>query len=288
MPAKLTEYYRLTKPGIIYGNLLTTAGGFLFAAGRSPDVRLLAATLLGTGLIIGSACVYNNYLDRHIDARMTRTAKRAMVQGTVSVKAALAYGALLGVAGTAILTLLTNPITVALGVIGFIAYVLIYTYAKRHTVHSTLIGTISGATPIVAGYTAVTGRFDLTALILFSVMVIWQMPHFYAIAMFRKDDYAAANIPVLSVAKGLRTTRTYTIWYIAGLLPVVGALAVFGRGGYIYAVVMSGFVLYWLAMALLTMQQGLAYAAWARRVFGNSLIFLLLFSIMLSVDAWLP
>ncbi|MDB5181323.1 MAG: protoheme farnesyltransferase, partial [Candidatus Saccharibacteria bacterium] len=198
----LKAYYRLTKPGIIYGNLLTAIGGFLFGAQGDINPYLLVAMSVGTSMIIASACVFNNYIDRDIDAYMARTKKRALVSKQISPTKALIFGGALGLIGVIVLYCFTNIPTLALGIIGFVSYVFLYTFSKRRTVYSTLIGSISGSTPIAAGYTAATGQFDSAALILFLIMAIWQLPHFYAIGIFRRDDYAAAGVPILSVVKG--------------------------------------------------------------------------------------
>jgi len=206
----LKAYYRLTKPGIIYGNLLTAAAGFLFASKWHIVPGLFAATLAGTSLVIAAACVYNNYIDRNIDKRMARTKKRALVQGTISGKHALIFATMLGVLGFALLLAYTNTLVTVIGVIAFIDYVVLYGISKRRSVYGTIVGSISGAAPIVAGYVAVTNQFDLGALLLFFILVYWQMPHFYGIAMYRFDDYKAAGIPVLPVQKGMARGRDRT------------------------------------------------------------------------------
>jgi protoheme IX farnesyltransferase len=284
----IKTYYRLTKPGIIYGNILSALGGFLFASQGNIDAVQLLATLFGMALVIAAACVCNNYIDRHIDAHMARTSRRALVMQSVSNCAALAFAGVMGILGFIILAFGTNSIVVVIGTVGFVSYVGLYTYAKRKTWHSTLIGTISGATPIIAGYTAASGRLDLAAVLLFVIMVIWQMPHFYAIAMFRKDEYAAAGVPIISVVRGLRITRAYTVIYIALLLIPVMLLYWLGNTGLTFLVAVSAFNLFWLGISLRNIGRRVAYAAWARFVFAHSLLFLLLLSIMLSVDAWLP
>ncbi|HSH55271.1 MAG TPA: UbiA family prenyltransferase, partial [Candidatus Limnocylindrales bacterium] len=164
-------YYQLTKPGIIYGNLLTAIGGFLYASEGRIDILLLLALAVGMSLVIASGCVFNNYLDRDIDAKMQRTQKRALVSAEISTQNALIYGAVLGISGAAILALYTNLTTLLLGIVGFVSYVGLYTYLKRRTIHGTLIGTIPGATPLIAGYTAVNGQLGLDALLLFLIMV---------------------------------------------------------------------------------------------------------------------
>ncbi len=283
----LKAYYRLTKPGIIYGNILTAAAGFLLGSNGHIHIGRLLAALAGTALVIASACVINNYIDRDIDAKMARTKKRALVRGTITGTQALIYAAVLGVIGFTILHTYTNALTVGVGVVGFIDYVVLYTWSKRHTQLATLIGSISGATPITAGYTAATGAFDAGALLVFIVMVIWQMPHFYAISLFRKDDYAAAHIPVLPLAKGIRRTKIHILLYIAAFAAAVTALTVYNVTGYTFLAIMILLTGVWFWRGL----QGLPSTddkRWGRKMFLFSLIMLLALSLLLSVDTWLP
>lgn len=280
-------YYQLTKPGIIYGNVLTAAGGFLFAAKGNINCHLLLATLVGTSLVIASACVFNNLTDRTIDRLMSRTRRRALISGTISGRSAVVYATVLGCIGISVLVAGTNSLVVVLGIVGFLAYVILYGYTKRRTVHGTLVGTISGATPIIAGYCAVTGRLDTAALLLFLIMVFWQMPHFYAIAMYRHDDYAAAHIPVLPVAQGMWTTKIHILIYLTAFMLAVAALTLYGSTGYSFLVLMLGIGGYWLWRGI----QGFNTsdnARWARSMFGVSLLVLLTLSAALAVDPWLP
>ncbi|MBX4201823.1 heme o synthase [Candidatus Saccharibacteria bacterium] len=283
----MRTYYYLAKPGIIYGNLIYATAGFLLASKGDINFWLLVATLLGTSMGIASACVFNNYIDRDIDQHMERTKKRALVQHTIPVKSALTYATVLGLVGYAILAVYTNWLTVLVGTIGFIVYVFLYTYGKRKTIYSTLIGSISGSAPPVAGYVAVTGSFDGAALLLFLILTFWQMPHFYAIAIYRIKDYKAANLPVLPVVKGIRATKIQIIVYIAAFTVAVVMLSVLGYTGWTYLVVVGAISLAWLRIAY----QGLAAKnseKWARSVFKFSLVVTLAFSFMLSVNAWLP
>lgn len=280
-------YYRLTKPGIIYGNAIAAAGGFLLASNGHINFGLFLATLAGLSLVIASACVTNNYIDRDIDAKMARTKNRALASGAVSVRNSLIYAAGLGLAGALTLALFTNILTATLALFGWFAYVVLYGIGKRRTVHGTVIGSISGAVPPVVGYCAVTNRLDAGALLLFLVLVCWQMPHFYAIAMYRLKDYAAASIPVLPLKKGSHATKVQMLVYILAFIVATSLLTVLGYTGYTHLAVMILLGLAWLRLSL----QGFKAASdeqWARKLFGFSLIVLLVFSAIISVDAWLP
>ncbi len=283
----LKRYYRLTKPGIVYGNSLAALGGFLLAAHGQVELARLAAAMIGLALIIASACVFNNFIDRDIDQLMARTKRRALATGRISGRAALIYGTLLGAAGAVLLGLFTNLLTLALALAGWILYVVVYTYFKRHTVYGTQIGSLSGAVPPVVGYAAVTGRLDLAALLLFAVMVIWQMPHFYAIAIFRQKDYAAAAVPVLPVKRGASTARRHIIAYMILLTLTVPLFTVFGITGNVFLIETAAVNLAWLQAALSSWSEP-DDTVWARRVFKLSLLVLLNLCLMWSVGGLLP
>ena len=281
-------YYRLTKPGIVYSNVMTTVAGYLFAGRFRGSIAELAVVMFGTGMIIASACVFNNYIDRSIDAKMTRTRRRALVTHEIAVRDALLFGALLGIIGFALLWL-TNVMTVLVGVGAFVSYVVLYGVAKRRSVHGTLVGTLPGAAPLLAGYTAVSGRLDMTALLLFLVMLAWQMAHFYAIAIYRREDYAAAGLPVRSVRKGVRNTNVHIVVYMLAYLVVVSALTITHREGYLFALVSIVLGARWLNIAATGLMRPEAdEALWARQTFFWSLIVLLGFSLMLPLGALLP
>jgi protoheme IX farnesyltransferase len=279
-------YYQLTKPGIVYSNVMTAAAGFLLASNGHLNFTLLIYLLAGTALIIASACVFNNYIDRGIDAKMARTKKRAIASGEISARSALTYATILGFLGFVILSN-TNWLTVAIGFGAIFSYVVLYGIAKRKTVHGTLVGTVPGGASLVAGYTAVSGKLDAEALILFLIMVAWQMPHFYSIAMYRLKDYKAAEIPVNPIVRGMKNTKFQIICYIFAFLLACSALSVFGYAGLTYRVVMIVVGTYWLWKGV----RGINVhddSKWARGMFGFSLITLLVFSAMISLNSWLP
>ncbi len=275
----LKDYYRLAKPGIIYGNVFTTIAAFLFASQwHFKGPWLFTATVFGISLIIGSACVFNNYLDRDLDAQMERTRNRVLVTGVIRAHHALIYGAVLGVFGTVILFLFVNILTTAIALIGFIFYVVLYGVAKRRSHWGAVIGSIPGAIPIVVGYTAVMNHLDPTAWILFLVLVAWQMPHFYAIALYRLDEYRAAKIPVLPAVKGWETTKIHIVLYILLYIVATGLLWVFGYAGYVYLFLVEGSGLAWLWKAFSGSD-----AVWARKLFLFSLIVLVVFCVAIAI-----
>ena len=293
MPLRQTirAYYSLTKPGVLYGNVLTAAAGFIFgslALSGRIDPWLCAATIIGTTLVIAAACVLNNYLDQDIDKIMERTKQRALVTGSISSRGALVFSIVLAVIGTLILARWTNWLVVGIGIAGFVTYVWLYgALSKRRSVHGTLVGSISGAMPILAGYCAVSGRIDIAAVLLFVIMFAWQFPEFYSIAIYRFKEYKAAGIPLLPIVKGIRRTKIeiliYTVIFVAATL----ALTPLGYTGYIYLVVMAILGARWLQLAV----QGFSAHdsdAWARRMFGFSMIMILGLCVMLAVGPVLP
>lgn len=282
------EYYQLAKPGIVRGNLLSLLAGYFLAASLYGfDFPALIGVLVGTALVIASGCVFNNLLDRNIDAKMERTKKRALVRHTISLRAAVVYGVILGVVGFCFLWFLTNPLTTAVGMLGIVWYVVIYGYAKRHTPWSTLIGSVCGATPPVAGYVAITGTFDAAALILFIILTVWQMPHFYAIAIRREDEYRAGGIPVLAVVKGAATTKKRIIAYMVLFCLTTPWLTLLGYTGMTYLVLSAALSVYWLTVAIRTWNEP-NDKKWAGRIFGVSLLVLLLQSAIIATGHLLP
>lgn len=266
--------------------MLTAAAGFLFGSKGGVDLSLFLALLAGTAFVIASACVFNNYIDRGLDAKMERTKKRALVSGQISPAHAITYGSILGLAGVLVL-LQTNWLTLCIGAFAFFSYVVLYGIAKRKSVHGTLVGTLPGSASLVAGYTAASNQLDLAAAMLFLIMVTWQMPHFYSIAMFRLKDYKAAGLPVWPVKKGMKSTKLQIMLYIFIFIFASISLSIYGHAGLVYLVVMGGVGLYWLWKGINGFN-ATDDTKWARGMFGFSLIVLLTLSVTLSVGSILP
>ena len=284
--ARLRAYYYLTKPGIIRGNILTATAGFLLAAKDHIAIGLLLVTLSGLALVIAAACVSNNILDRGIDKRMARTAKRALVNGRISVRGASVYAAILLTIGSCLLFFYVNLLTLVLALMGYIAYVAIYGYYKRRSTLGTAVGSISGAIPPVVGYVAVSNHIDAAAVILFVILVCWQMPHFFAIAMYRLKDYASAELPVLPVKKGLLNTKIQCLIYITLYGGASLALTVKGYTGTVYAACMGIICVVWLGLSI----QGFYTQnneAWARKLFFFSLIAITIQCLLIGATALL-
>jgi protoheme IX farnesyltransferase len=277
------EYYALTKPGIIYGNALTAAAGFFVAAHKHINFPLFLITLGGISLIVASGCVFNNYIDRDIDAKMERTKSRPLVRSAISLHDAIAFGILLGILGTAVLYF-TNLLTIAVALFGLFMYVVVYSlWSKRNTLHATVIGAIAGAVPPVVGYAAVSNSLDLGALILFLIHFTWQMPHALAIAIRRFDDYRAANIPVMPVALGIMPAKAQMLCYTVAFFLASTALGLTDYAGPIYLEVMALIGIAWFILCL----QGFWAKddkKWAKNVFLFSLIIILAFSLLCVIN----
>lgn len=282
----LSSYYAVLKPERTLANVLTTAAGFLLASAWEVDMSLLLATLAGTSLIVASACAVNNATDRGIDAKMPRTQKRALVAKTVPLKNVLLLAIIFGAVGFGLLIAYVNWLTVIIGLVGYIDYVVLYAWTKRHTVHSTLVGTISGSAPLVAGYVAVTNRIDTTVLLLGLVMVFWQMAHFFAIAVYRTDDYRAANLPVFAVIRGQTQTKQRIMLYIVMFAACLPLLVIIGGLSTLVLIVLLPLTIRWMWL-------GFSPAAannlqWGRQMFASSLSVLLLFCGLLAFGTVLP
>lgn len=276
-------YYHLAKPGIVRGNTLAAIAGFLFASGYYQQFSFgtFFGMTTGTLLVIASGCVFNNYIDRKIDRKMERTRKRELVTHKISHRSALIYASTLLLASTILFLTLTNYLTCLIALFGFLTYVILYGIAKRKGTYGTLVGAVAGAIPPVIGYSAVSHRIDVAAIILFTTMFIWQLPHFYAIAMFRIKDYQAANIPVLPSIRGALVTRYAIISSIIVFIFTSSLLTLTGYTGYIYLVAITSLGIYWLYSSVRSFQKD--DTSWARYVFKRSLIVLLVWSLLLSL-----
>ena len=282
--ASWRDYYNLAKPRMIMTNLITAFGGFWVASKWSIDWLDLAFMLIGSALVMGSGCVFNNVLDREHDQKMERTKKRAIPTGVIPLGAAIAYGTVLGLAGLAALYFLVNPLTALLGVVGHIAYVMIYTYwLKPTSTWSTSVGGISGAVPPVIGYCAVTNSLDIGAILLFGLLFFWQPPHFWALGIRKREEYRAAGYPLLPVVKGVLRTKWQMVPYLIALYPTTVLL---------YTMEYVGIVFLIGGLALLTVWTWQCVRgffakddnAWAMSAFKYSLYYLTFVFLLMVAD----
>ena len=217
---RAADFLELTKPRITTMVLVTTAIGYL-AAGRTLAEARAVACAIGVGLLTAGAGALNHLFEREIDALMHRTANRPLVSGRMAPGTALAYGLVLTVGGLAVLVLAVNPLTAMVGAFAFASYVFAYTPLKRVTSLATIVGAVPGALPPVLGWTAASNALGVGAWVLFSILFLWQLPHFLAISWLYRDDYARAGLPILSVGDPQgRATSRQAVLYGAALLPV--------------------------------------------------------------------
>lgn len=288
---KINAYHQLTKPGVTYGNVLTVIAGYFFAVAGRVVVSDFVDVTLGMTLVIASACVLNNYLDQDIDVHMKRTKNRPSARGEISGENMVLFSATLLFIGIALLFVHFSHSIVAYAMAGFITYVWLYgALSKRRSVHGTVVGSISGAIPIFVGYLAGNGGVvDLGAIIVFLILFFWQFPEFYSISIYRRDEYAAAGIPVISVSKGVPATIkqiiVYTVLYVLSTLSVTLA----GYAGWVYFVVMFVSGARWIQLAYKGFGiKASRYDAWSKQMFRYSMLAILLLCVMLSVGPVLP
>src|SRR5213593_3055977 len=231
----LSDYATLTKPKVQSLLLLTTVAAMEIAG--DPSLSLIAATCLGGYLSAGGAGAVNHWFDRDLDARMARTASRPVASGRISPRAALVFGCALSALSFAWLTAAVNVLAAALALSGFLGYTLVYTmWLKRRTPQNIVIGGAAGAVPPLVGWAAVTGGLDGTALYLFAIVFFWTPPHFWALSLLMKDEYAKVGVPMLPVVHGEGETRRQILLYTV-LLTILTLLPVaFGFFGAIYGV----------------------------------------------------
>lgn len=265
----LGDYLRLVKSGIVIGNSMHYMIGALIVVPLSWGgwTRVLIG-LVGTALLIASACMVNNWLDRDYDKAMKRTAVRVTARGDITAGQLYGAAGILAVVGVILLWWLVNPLTAILGVIAWLSYSIVYTLSKPRTAWSTIIGTVPGALPAVAGYTAVTGQMTPTAWWLFALIVAWQLPHFYAIAVYRKSEYLAAKVSVLSTKVPARVMRRVIVVSLLGYV-LVSVAAFWVEVDKLAAVAVVALAVAWFWQAW-PYDEG-KHETWARRLFGWSM-----------------
>jgi protoheme IX farnesyltransferase len=233
--SRLRQFYELTKPRVVALIVLTSVVGSLLATHGMPPLGRLVWGNLGIGLAAASAAALNQILDQRIDATMARTRTRPLPTGAVSEREAVVFALLLGVASMLMLWLLVNPLTAVLTFASLIGYAVVYTlWLKRATPQNIVIGGAAGAAPPVLGWMAITNSVDPHALLLFLIIFAWTPPHFWALAIARRDDYAKVNIPMLPVTHGVEFTRLHVLLYTIILAIVTLLPWLTGMSGLVY------------------------------------------------------
>ncbi len=249
VPAPWRDYLEMTKPRVVLLMLLCAAVGMALAPGAGAAGTAMLWALVGIALVAGSAAAVNHIADARIDARMARTRHRPVAQGRLSAGTATAFAAVLGLAGTLVLYFLVNPLTAWLNLLSWAGYGLVYTlYLKRATPQNIVIGGLFGAAPPLFGWTAVTNSVGLEPILLVLIIFVWTPPHFWALALERKEEYADADIPMLPVTHGEAYTRRHILYYALALAVVSVLPFLAGMSGLVYlvgAVALGARFLYW-------------------------------------------
>ncbi|MEC0092613.1 heme o synthase [Paenibacillus macquariensis] len=278
------DFINITKPGIVRSSFMSAFAGYWVASQWDFQIGKMILTLLGTVLILASSCVFNNYFDRELDLKMTRTRERALPTGRLKPGVVLWYAIILGVVGLTILFSFSGILAGLFGIVGMLVYVVIYTlWLKRSSTWSTSVGAISGAVPPLVGYVAVTGEVDMGAVLLFALLFLWQPPHFWALGIRRVEEYRAAGYPLLPVVKGIKRTKIQMIPYLIALIPVPILMYVYGYAGIYYMIISLVLSIVWLYLSL----QGFKAKndeVWAKKVFLFSINYLTLSLIVLIIN----
>ncbi|HWP35190.1 MAG TPA: heme o synthase, partial [Thermodesulfobacteriota bacterium] len=278
----------LTKPRIVALLLVTTVVPMLVAGPELPPASLVAWTAIAGYLMAGGANAVNMWFDRDIDGRMRRTRLRPVPAGRIGPRGALAFGLALAAVAFALFWTRVNPLAAWLAAAGFVYYVLVYTiWLKRRTPLNIVVGGAAGAFPPLVGWAAAAGRLDLAALYLFAVVFYWTPPHFWALALVKRDEYAHAGVPMLPVVRGERETKWQMLLYAVMLLPLTLVPPLTGAAGLLYGVaaLALGLRLIWYCGRLLG-EAGATPTAW--RLYRFSLLYLALLFTALAVDRALP
>ena len=277
------DYYELTKPRVVMLIVFTAIVGMFLSVPDLPPLHALIFGTLGIGMAASSAAAINHVLDARIDVHMTRTRGRPLPQGKLSEQRALVFAAVLCVVSMLILWFLVNPLTAALTFASLIGYAVIYTvYLKRATPQNIVIGGAAGAAPPVLGWTAVTGEIHGDALLLFLIIFLWTPPHFWALAIAKKEDYERAGIPMLPVTHGNEFTRLFILLYTILLVLVTVLPYLTGMSGLIYLLTALGLGAGFLGYAVkLRSDEGLDLPM---RVFRFSINYLMILFAALLVD----
>ncbi len=287
MSSRLRQYWTLTKPGVVALIAFTALIGILLAVPGIPPLVPAAAGLLGLWLAAASAAAINHLIDQRIDVVMARTAHRPLPSGQLRPRQVLAFASALALASMTVLVLWTNVLTAVLTFASLIGYAIVYTaWLKRATPQNIVIGGLAGAAPPLLGWVAITGEVHPYALLLLLIVFVWTPPHFWALAIFRREDYARALIPMLPVTHGVVYTRWHVLFYtlllsIATMLPwLTGMSGLFYLGG---ALVLDAVFIYYAIRLLNPPSERFAMA-----VFGYSIVYLMLLFAFLLIDHWLP
>ncbi|HEX7034704.1 MAG TPA: heme o synthase [Pseudomonadales bacterium] len=285
--ARWRDFLELTKPRVVLLMLLCALVGMFLAVPGMVPLDTLVFGITGIALVAGSAAAVNHLADAEIDARMARTHRRPVATGRVSLGQGVAFSAVLGVSGMLILYFLVNPLTAWLNLASWVGYGLVYTlYLKRATPQNIVIGGLFGAAPPLFGWTAVTGTIEPGALLLVLIIFAWTPPHFWALALDRKDEYAEVNVPMLPVTHGEAYTRLHILLYTVIMVAVSLLPFAIAMSGWLYlagALALGAGFLYW-AVVLLRNRNPRAPI----ETFRYSIVYLMALFVILLIDHYMP
>jgi protoheme IX farnesyltransferase len=283
---RIAQYWSLTKPRVTQLAVFCAVIGMFLSTPGLPDWRVLVAATIGIWLLAGAAFAINCLIEREIDARMARTARRATAQGEITPLQTIVFSGVIGGMGMWVLFNFVNPLTMWLTFVTFVGYAIIYTILlKPNTPQNIVIGGLSGAMPPALGWAAVANEVPMEAWLLVMIIFVWTPPHFWALAMYRRDDYARSGLPMLPVTHGPRVTLTHILLYTialfaTSLLPfAVRMSGVF----YLVSALILGLIFLWYAWKMFTDYSDLL----ARKTFAYSIIYLSLLFAALLIDHYL-
>jgi protoheme IX farnesyltransferase len=280
--AHASDLWQLTKPGVTRMCVLTTAGGLLLAPGHIGWLAGTAA-IVGSALAVAGANAANMWWERDLDAKMARTRRRPLPAGRLAPAAALRFSLLLSLAALALLAAFTNALAATLAAAAILSYVLVYTPLKVRTPLALVVGAVPGAVPPLLGWVAVTGSLDPGGLVLFGILLVWQIPHFIAIALYRKAEYARAGIRVVPLVRGDAIAKIQAVAWAGALVPLSLMLVLLGIAGSFYLVAAMLLGMVFLAWAFTGLDDA-AGPRWARGYFLASLAYLPALIAALVVD----
>ena len=280
----VADLLALTKPRLS-GMVVSTAAAGMWLAPEQPSAPRAATVLLGTGLVVGAANVLNNYLERDVDGLMRRTRDRPLPSGRVEPGTALLLGLAMPAFALPALALAANPLTALLALVALVSYAFVYTPLKRVSTLALFVGAVPGAIPPLMGWTAATGAIDARGMALFALLFVWQLPHFLAISIYLKDDYARGGLRVFALVHGERAAKAWAVATSALLVPVGMLPAALGMANWGYGVAagLLGAGLTAAAASGLRLPDG--SVRWARNYFLSTLLYLVLVFIALFLGA---
>ena len=285
MMTLLGDFIALTKPRVMSLLLVSAIAGAFLGAGSTPTLEVIFAVLIGGALASGGAASLNMAYEGKLDRRMGRTKNRPVAEGRISARTAIIYGIILNIISFVLLAMMTNVLAASLAIVGTILYFGLYTVIlKRTTTQNIVLGGAAGAVPPLVGYAATTGTIDLAAWYMFIIVFFWTPPHFWALAIMIKDDYAKADIPMLPVVRGVEHTTIQIMLYsviLSALTMIFGVISPELSWIYMIAAAVLCLVLMWYALKLIKAPNRQAAAS----LYKYSLLFLALFFVLVMVDS---